>query len=599
MPHNSRKGESVVTEPQPCWDIPEDVALAELAAAPGARWPESTVGATAEAVFYPPADRQTQWFGSTYPGSPLGPVVGKIVLHTTETGTWPGYAGGASAPNLTYDPQSHRWRQHFRLDRSARALRDPSSTLVRENRVCVQVECICTCDAAFARKYGYLHVTQLDDRALRDLGAFIRFMHDHWGTPLTAATIWLPYPSSYGDTTARMSGPTYDAYRGVLGHMHVSGNCVSADTPVLCADLTWRPAGDLLPGDELIAFDEDPPDQQGRRLQRSVVVSNAIRRDALLRINTAVGSIRCNYEHPWLVRRGRLDKVLQAAKEWGAWRWVAARDLRPGDIAAYVIEPWQVDRSWEAGWLAGMYDGEGCLSVRKHKAGGIAIYLSCAQRVSPTAEEMLRVIKERVPVYSLKRSVQGLGTAEMVQATICKRADALRMLGMVRPQRLLAKADAVWENASLGKITEKVAIDSIEPYGTGHIAALETSTHTYIAGGFAMHNTHGDPGTINIARIMAYAKGTTPQPQEASDVTPQEMLAAKISSPDARLNGWTLGHLIEWQARMALTQQAATAALAKAVAALASGQTLAQADLDDIQATLAAEPEPPNPPTPA
>ncbi len=324
-----------MTEPQPCWDIPEDVALAELAAAPGARWPESTVGVTAEAVFYPPADRSTQWFSGTYPGSPFGPIIEKIVLHTTETGTWPGYAGGASAPNLTYDPRSHRWRQHFRLDRSARALRDPSSTLVRENRDNVaQIEIICTCDAAFARKYGYLHVTQLDDRALRDLGAFIRFMHDHWGTPLTAATIWLPYPSSYGNTTARMSGPTYDAYRGVLGHMHCSGN------------------------------------------------------------------------------------------------------------------------------------------------------------------------------------------------------------------------------------------------------------------------VHGDPGTINIARIMAYARGTTPQPQEVDDVTPQEMLAAKISSGDARVNGWTLGHLLEWQARMALSQQAATAALAKAVAALAAGQTLAQADLDDIQATLAEEP-PPLPPVPS
>jgi len=80
-------------------------------------------------------------------------------------------------------------------------------------------------------------------------------------------------------------------------------------------------------------------------------------------------------------------------------------------------------------------------------------------------------------------------------------------------------------------------------------------------------------------------------PPEDLDMTPAEMLGAKVPSTDKRLNGWTLGHLIEWQGRMALAQRDATAGVVKALAALAAGQQVAQADLDDIQATLA-EPEP-------
>ena len=176
------------------------------------------------ATVYPKANRTAQWFGDTYPGADMGGV-DKVLLHTTETGGWPGYGGGASAPHLTYDPRKHEWRQHFRLDRSARALRDPSGTVVRENRDrVVQVEIVCSSDRSFARRYGYPHVTQLDERALRDLGEFIAFMHAEWGVPLRAAARWLPYPDSYGNSPARMSGPEYDAFRGVLGHQHASGN---------------------------------------------------------------------------------------------------------------------------------------------------------------------------------------------------------------------------------------------------------------------------------------------------------------------------------------------------------------------------------------
>ena len=65
------------------------------------------------------------------------------------------------------------------------------------------------------------HLADLDA-----IGEQIALMCDLTGVPpiLTTSRPWLRYPSSYGNSPARMSGPEYDAYRGILGHMHVSGN---------------------------------------------------------------------------------------------------------------------------------------------------------------------------------------------------------------------------------------------------------------------------------------------------------------------------------------------------------------------------------------
>jgi hypothetical protein len=176
------------------------------------------------AIYYPPADRTAQWFADEYPGVDMGGVE-KVLLHTTEGGNWPSYDGGAKAPQLTYHATAHRWHQHFPLNRSARALQDPTGTPVRENRDrVVQVEIIASADRAYARKHGLLYVEELDEQAIDDLGTFVGWMHREFGVPLVKAALWLPYPKSYGNSDARMTSAEYDAFRGVLGHQHASGN---------------------------------------------------------------------------------------------------------------------------------------------------------------------------------------------------------------------------------------------------------------------------------------------------------------------------------------------------------------------------------------
>jgi hypothetical protein len=176
----------------------------------------------AGATHYPKASRH---YSTTYPGVDMGGV-SKLLVHSTEGSGWPGYDGGAKRPTLTYHPKLREWREHGRLDYSARALQDKTSTPVRENRDrVVQVEIIGTCDPVTHKAHpDWAYTPELTDANLDDLAELLAFLHTEWSVPLVAAPLWLPYPASYGATKARMSSATYDAFQGLLAHQHASGN---------------------------------------------------------------------------------------------------------------------------------------------------------------------------------------------------------------------------------------------------------------------------------------------------------------------------------------------------------------------------------------
>ncbi|PSK93026.1 hypothetical protein CLV30_13153 [Haloactinopolyspora alba] len=198
----------------------------------------------ARAIYYPKADRTAQWFGQG--NATITPNKG--LWHTTETGSWPGYSGGASAPQLTYDPRKREWRQHFPLNRSARALRNDGRRQTNREDV-VQIEIVCSSDESFAQQYGYPHVTELSDGAIEDLAEYVAWMHREWDVPITAAENWLPYPASYGDTSARMSWSQFAAFQGWLGHLHAPGN-THGDPGALPVDRIIERARQIVGGEE-------------------------------------------------------------------------------------------------------------------------------------------------------------------------------------------------------------------------------------------------------------------------------------------------------------------------------------------------------------
>jgi hypothetical protein len=84
----------------------------------------------------------------------------KLILHTTETATLPGYNNGSYAPHITIDTLARKVWQHVPLDRRCGALRGSiavyNDTGVRTvmNEVCVQVEIIGYSDRNIVLTYG-------------------------------------------------------------------------------------------------------------------------------------------------------------------------------------------------------------------------------------------------------------------------------------------------------------------------------------------------------------------------------------------------------------------------------------------------------------
>jgi hypothetical protein len=153
------------------------------------------------------------------------PSVRVLVLHTTETSGWPGYAGGASAPTFTAMPDTVNkkliWRQHFPIDMSCRALRNDAGGVNTNTTGTVQIELVGTSDSGGPGMFW----PNAPDWALQGLADFCVWLRNEWDVPCTSTVRWVSYPASYGfNASQRLGGSAWLAYRGILGHQHVPEN---------------------------------------------------------------------------------------------------------------------------------------------------------------------------------------------------------------------------------------------------------------------------------------------------------------------------------------------------------------------------------------
>jgi hypothetical protein len=184
-------------------------------------------------TLYPGAIRGTHWYGDTYEGSLMDPNV--LCLHTTEGTGVVSYSNGAEAPNLTGLPlismEKLEMYQHFALNRSARALVNASGGVETNTLNVIQLELVGTCDPAHKTSWGklkagvdYIYWPDAPEWAYDELAEVIAWLHLNEGIPLTGPDKWLPYPSSYGATSVRMSYAEWNKFSGICGHMHAPEN---------------------------------------------------------------------------------------------------------------------------------------------------------------------------------------------------------------------------------------------------------------------------------------------------------------------------------------------------------------------------------------
>lgn len=268
---------------------------------------------------------------------------------------------------------------------------------------------------------------------------------------------------------------------GIWGvDMIVEGEyCVSPDTKVLTDDLRWVPVGEVEIGDNLIGFDENVTQGRNRNWRRATVEKADRITRPCYRVFMGDGTeIVCSSEHRWLT-------LSEHDRKWRRTDELVThhhRNDRPTKIIK-LLNTWREDNSWEAGYLAAAFDGEGHLE-QCSKGNHTSFRLGFSQRenaMSEAVKDAAARLGYRLGLssnkYSCKKYVLSGG-----------RAETIKFLGQIRPRRLLEKFDA----SRLGALEKLDAVDvrHIEFLGEQPVIGLKTSTGTFIAEGFASHNSH-------------------------------------------------------------------------------------------------------------
>jgi hypothetical protein len=267
-------------------------------------------------------------------------------------------------------------------------------------------------------------------------------------------------------------------------------DCVVPGTRVLTTDLYWKPAEKLQLGDSLIGFSE----HAGRDsiYQPSCVLSNSLIVRPVFEVVTDRGSVTVSGGHLFVNSQysGKSRRI-----------WKRADALKPGDLLCFFGKPWETDTSWEAGWLAGFYDGEGSLAASNLKRSSGLI--TCAQNPGPTLDYALALLTAKGFDYGMRINKQTGCRCWYLRHNQAK----ARFLGSVRPQRLLLKSTEAWlGNRTWNNDAPNAVVQEVKPLGNHEVVAIGTSTKTLLTDGFLSHNSMFDVVSRDFIQIADNAQ---------------------------------------------------------------------------------------------
>jgi hypothetical protein len=356
--------------------------------------------------------------------------------------------------------------------------------------------------------------------------------------------------------------------------------CLSGEARVLTADLRWIPIKEVFVGQTLLGFDEESRPGLWRRWRPSeVLAKRVIERPCYDLVFDDGTRVRASAEHRWLVGHGGAHvnsewvttESLRATKGWtpeedadllaligsGASvkeaaerlgrsadavasrkaRLVSGRAGNSKDVRSKVlrlVEVWEDDHSRGAGYLAAAFDGEGWLTqVEDEDRGrgfGSSVRLGFAQRSNSVLEEVEKLLKERGVAYSLRCTSDNCN-----RIVIRGRAEIMRLLGSVRPQRLLAD----FQPSTLGTMQRIGVATLVEKnfVGLQPVVAITTSTGTFVAEGLASHNC-ADPAKVDLLRQNAKRLYDLISPEIKQQLDPDGLLDTPIRDA-AGVARWT------------------------------------------------------------
>jgi hypothetical protein len=326
--------------------------------------------------------------------------------------------------------------------------------------------------------------------------------------------------------------------------------CLGPTTRILRGDLSWMEAASIRVGDGLVGFDEhNGPARPGfraptkyRRWRLATVTKARPLRRPSYRLTFDDGTtVVASAEHMWLTGPERTGSR--------GWQWRETRRLLVTEHrASHVLKVAPVvrrDESWEAGWIGGLYDGEG------HISGQTGWRVTLSQNEGATLDRARRWLSQ----HGFRFTEQGAKKC----VALCiggGMQESFRFLMTARPERLIANAIKKLPDSSLyGRDHHAVRLVAKEYLGEQDVVAIETDCHTFVAEGLASHNCNfwrtvkHQPGAV-AAEADYPVSHIDLGARHAWLMQQRERLGAELQDPhwpgDPQVAGWWLWGQCSW-----------------------------------------------------
>lgn len=278
--------------------------------------------------------------------------------------------------------------------------------------------------------------------------------------------------------------------------------CFAPHHNLLGTDLVWKPAAQFQVGDAVLGFDEISPN---RRFRKAIIEKISFADEPTFDVELEAGHhFIVTKDHQWLVdNRGPRSNVSGQSLHWVRTEKLLHTSARKDATCSRIpriLHQWTTNESRDAGWLAGIFDGEGTLGFHNFGGRRTASTLSVAQNPGAVLDEIRRLI----PQLGFTFSECNHKKCKKIFLTR-GRYELLRFLGSIRPIRMIEKINF----DELGRLecrmgTERII--SIRPAGTQTIIKIQTSTGTLIVDGYPMHNCRQDVvaerGLLNRMKVL-------------------------------------------------------------------------------------------------
>jgi len=291
---------------------------------------------------------------------------------------------------------------------------------------------------------------------------------------------------------------------GGLTNMGITQRCVSPDSKILTSDLVWINASSIKKDDKLIGFNEIPEVHGKLHMRRfclTEVSDISIEVMPSVRIITKHGDVLyCSSDHRWLVQIGSHKELI----------WVKANELlthpttrgiiyRKKSTITYlnkIFDVWKFDDSRDAGYLAGFFDGEGCIS---------SYAIQFAQKQNASLDNILKILSNKGYNYSLLRDYHGCLHYKI--NNINKYPHFIpQFIGNIGAKRLIQKYLSNINNWRIDtNNTSREEILYVDVIEDSSMVAIKTNCNTLFVDGYASHNSYPMEDIKNLTKEKATA----------------------------------------------------------------------------------------------